>query len=366
MPRTANPKSTDHTILKGISFLITALLFLWLPLCHRVPFSALVRGCVLTLFFFSVGQAFELQPLAVRNLSPAVIGFGLPTLNSAQILPAGQGRAELAQDLVSNFVDDSQNSEQLLLDGETWRSNLSLNYAPSAGLELGISLPYIHHQAGFLDGFIEGWHQAFGLPQGGRDQAPRERLMYSYQADSGSQFKLDSSAGGWGDLSLHAAWQLWQDSPSGRALALRGALKLPTGSAARLTGSGSTDFALWLSAGQRISATAGSWLIYGGGGALWGSKGDLLQNQRRQLVGLASLGLGWQPFDTLGMQIQFDGHSAFYHSSQTALGRFAGLLSMGGSLALGENTRLELAVSEDVLVGTTSDVGFHLSLSRIF
>lgn len=350
----------------GILFLTTALLFFRLSLRPWEPFWAPLRGCVLVLLFVSIGPAFELQPLAVRNLSPAVIGFGLPTLKSAQILPAGQGRAELSLDLVSNFVDNRRQPEPLLLDGETWRSDLSFNYAPLTGLEVGISLPYVHHQPGFLDAFIDGWHRFFALPQGGRDQAPRERLTYDYQSDTGSRFILDSSAGGWGDLSLHTGWQLWQNSSSGRALALRGALKFPTGDAAKLTGSGSTDIALWLSAKQRIAATAGCWLIYGGGGALRSSKGDLLPDQRRRLVGLVNVGLGWQPFETLGMQVQFDGHSAVYHSDQPAFGQFAGLLTVGGSLALGEHARLELAVTEDVLVDTASDVGFHLALSRIF
>ena len=345
-----------------------AALFLCFRLSFRrwVPFSGLVLGGLLLLVFVPSLQAFELQPLAVRNLAPPVIGFGLPTLGTAHILPAGQGRAELALDLASNFVDDRRQSEALLLDGETWRTNLSLDYTPFSGLELGISLPSIHHQAGFLDGFIEGWHETFGLPQGGRDQAPRERLAYNYHADTGRPFKLDSSADGWGDLSLHAGYQLWQKSSSGRALALRARLKFPTGNAAKFTGSGSTDFVLWLSGEQRITTASGPWFVYGGGGALWGTKGDLLREQRRQLVGLASLGLGWQAFKTLGFQVQFDGHSAFYHSAQPALGQFAGLLSMGGSLALGETLRLELAVSEDLLVDSASDVSFHLALSRLF
>lgn len=343
--------------------------FIFFLLCRcllQISGRFLILLLLLTFFHVPAIEAFELQPLVVRNLAPPVIGFGLPTLGPAQILPFGQGRAGLTLDLASNFVDNRHQSESLFLDGETWRSNLSLDYSPVSGLELGISLPYLYHQSGFLDGFIEGWHETFGLPQGGRDQAPRGGLAYNYWAASDRQFNLDSATGGWGDLSLGAGWQLWQKPSSGRALALRARLKLPTGAAAKFTGSGSTDFALWLSGEQRITTASRPWFVYGGGGALWSTKGDFLPNHRRQQVFLVSLGLGWQAFETLGLQVQFDGHSAFYHSEQSALGRFAGLLSMGGSLALGKNMRLELAVSEDLLVSTASDVSFHLALRRNF
>ncbi len=308
-------------------------------------------------------SGFELQPLATRNLAPAVLGFGLPALGPAQVLTAGTGRAQVDFDLVSNFVED----DSLRFDGETYRLALAADYGIGADLELGVEVPFLSHQGGFLDGFIKGWHDTFGLPQGGRDQVGSDQLDYHYSRPNNEGFNLQSKASGVGDVVLRGAWQYWQNEERSASLALRTSLKLPTGRVARLLGSGSTDLALWLSGEQRIATDVGRLLIYGGGGGLLTTDGELLPNQRRNLVGLVNLGLGWQPWERLGVQLQFDGHTALYQGTGVrALDRFAGQLAFGGSFALGESTAVELAVVEDIIVRTAPDVVFHLALRQQF
>ena len=313
------------------------------------------------------GAAFELQPLATRDLSPAAIGFGLPTLEAAHVLPEGRGRLRGTVDLVSNFTFDDHGEEQLFFDGETHRLALAADWGIGRGMEVGAELPLVSHNGGFLDSFIEGWHDFFGLPQGNRDLFPRDRLNYSYARSGGEGFQLDGSTAALGDLALSFGWQLRRDEAKGQALALRARLKLPTGDADKLTGSGGTDLALWLSAEQRGSGAGGGWFLYGGSGVLYTGDGELLSDQRRNLVGLLHFGLGWQPFSALGLQLQFDGHSSLYSGSRLKqMDAFAGQLAIGGSCALREGTVLELAVTEDVFVETVPDVGFHLALRQSF
>lgn len=308
---------------------------------------------------------FELQPLTTRNLSPATIGYGLPALGPATTLPSDSGQFQLALDLASNADIKTTGTENLIFDGETYRVALSFDYGINDDWELGIELPLVSHQGGFLDNFIAAWHDTFGLPQGTRDQMPTNRLDYSYNRLGGQSFNLQSGATAPGDLALRSAWQIWHDEAGMRALALRASLKLPTGNTKKLTGSGSTDLAVWLSGEQRLRTAAGEILLYGGGGGLFSSDGNLLSDQRNNLVGLASLGCGWQPWPGLGFQLQFDGHTPLYRQSGLPeLGNFAGQLAIGGSLSLGEQTSLELAVVEDVIVDTAPDVAFHLVLRR--
>ena len=315
----------------------------------------------------ALGSGYELQPLTTRNLAPSVIGFGLPTLGPARVLQSGSGRVQVTYDLVSNFTESNNSQEQLLFDGETSRVAISGAYGVRNNLEFGAELPWISHQGGFLDGFVEGWHDTFGLPQGGREQAESDRIDYRYTRAGGEGFSLNTQDSGFGDLSLRVAWQFWQSENKMRSLVLRSSLKLPTGDADRLTGSGSTDLALWLSGEQRLDTDIGPLIFYGGGGALLSTDGDLLADQRRNLVGLVSLGFGWQALSRVGLQLQFDGHSALYEDSRfKELNKFAGQLSIGGSLALTDRTVLELAVVEDVVVDTTPDVVFHLAIRQQF
>ena len=114
-------------------------------------------------------------------------------------------------------------------------------------LELGFEIPYIFQNGGFLDGFIEDYHNTFGLPQGGRDQAPKGRLLFNYQRNGANLFQIDKSNSGIGDVRLTAGFQLYREEGEGsHALALRASFKVPTGDSNELHGSRSTDLALWL------------------------------------------------------------------------------------------------------------------------
>jgi hypothetical protein len=333
-------------------------------LMRLCPFLVLILilGTILTPAF-----GYELQPLVTRDFSPATIGFGLPTLGAARTLPARSGQAQLDLNLASNSDWSEDADETLLYDGETYRIALSADYGLGSGMEFGIELPLISHQGGFLDNFIEGWHDFFGLPQGGRDQTAHNQLDYSYTRQNGEGFSLQSKTTGIGDLTLRGGWQYWEDDSKLQALALRVSLKLPTGSAEKLTGSGSTDLAIWLSGEKRRQTTYGQLFFYGGGGGILSGDGKLLSDQRRNLVGFISLGCGWQPWTGLGLQLQFDGHTPFYSKSDLPeLTNFSGQLVIGGSLSLAKQTVLELAVIEDLLVQTAPDVVFHLALRQRF
>ncbi len=315
----------------------------------------------------ATATSFRLQPLRTRDLSPVAIGTGLPALRPAQTLAAGSSRAALTIDLVSNNTIHATPDENLLFDGESYRLELAIDYGLGPKLEVGFALPLFSHRGGFLDGFIEGWHDTFGLPQGGRDQAPHGRLDYRYERSDGNGFRLAAPATGLGDLRLLAGWQCLRDDTAGRSLALRASLKLPTGDSDRLLGGGGWDLALWLSGEQRWTTGGTQWLLYGGTGILVGNDNEPSAALRRNLLGTLNLGLGWQPFSRLGLQLQFDGHTSLIRATNLdELAGFAGQLAIGGSLALNAATTLELAVVEDILVGTTPDVVLHLSLRRRF
>ena len=308
-------------------------------------------------------RALTLTPFTTRNQSPLVAIYGLPTAGSARVLDPGQATLELREDVASNFVEENRPGESLLLDGETYRSALVLHYGVGRRLEAGIEIPYVVHTGGFLDGFIIHWHDFFQLPQGGRDEAPRDRLTYRYQRDGRTLVDLTRQSAGFGDLRLTGAWQLWQEGP--RALALHASLKLPTGDTAHLLGSGSTDLALWL-AGQQ-NYRGGDLALFGAAGTLLMSHGDVLPDQQRHAVLFGTLGGGWRPLSWLALKTQIDAHSPFYRGSDLrALSLPSMQLVVGGTLGFSKNLSLDLAVSEDIIIETAPDVAFHLALRQRF
>jgi hypothetical protein len=302
------------------------------------------------------------------NQSPVVQIFGVPAISDSRILPAGSKELALVLDIANNYVDDSARNEHITLDGETYRLNLVGRFGIGNRLELGFEIPYVFQSGGFLDSFIETYHNAFGFPQGGRDQAPNGRLLFTYQRNGANLFRVDQCNSGLGDLRLTAGYQLYQDdTESPRALALRSSLKVPTGDSNVLHGSGSTDLALWLTASQGWKTAGGLWEIYGGGGVLGMTKGSVLPDQQQNAVAFGSLGGGWHPLAWLTLKVQFDGHTAFYADSDLVeLSSGSIQIVMGGTLHFSDQTALDIGVSEDLVVKTAPDVVFNFALRHRF
>ena len=294
--------------------------------------------------------------------------FGLPAIGDSRILRGGDKEMTLVFDLANLYVDDSAQNERITLDGETYRLNLTGRVGIANRFEAGFELPWLFQNGGFLDGFIENYHDTFGFSQGGRDQAPKGRLLFNYQRNGASLFRVDRSNSGIGDIRLTAGYQLYRDgSENPGAVALRSSLKLPTGESDDLHGSGSTDLALWLTGSQGWKTGSGLWELFGGAGILGMTDGNVLPEQRENFVAFGSLGVGWRPLSWLSLKVQFDGHTAFYRDSDLVeLGSNSVQAVMGGTLHFSERTALDIGIAEDLIVKTSPDVVFHFALRHRF
>jgi len=311
----------------------------------------------------------EITPFRTVNQSPLAQIFGLPADSDAMLTQPGKFRFSLTQDVASSYTVNRTASEQVTLDGETYRWTLAGRYGLGERFEAGIDIPYVLYGGGFLDGFIIDWHKTFGLPQGGRDTAAKNKLNISYRKDGVQKLAMNRSGSGLGDISLNAGMKLYDllDNESHNALGLRTSLKLPTGESGSLRGSGSTDFTLSL-CGSMINFTEwGSLGLYGSLGGMAMTRGDVLSDQQNNLAGFGTVGIGWGPASWISFKFQLNAHTPLYHGSSLAeLSNSSLMLVMGGALKLPGNTLLDIGVSEDVAVATAPDVTFHLGLSRQF
>jgi len=313
----------------------------------------------------SPAESDDAIPLYSFNQSPLVQIFGLPAIGDARVLSPEDGNLSLHLQLANNFTDASNRNEHLVLDGETHRFTLVMRQGLANGREWGIELPYVTQSGGFLDGPIEHWHSAFGLPDGGRPGTTRNLINYRYTRDGADLVRVTQSTSGVGDVRLTGASQL-VDAPDGQNIALRGSLKFATGDNAGLQGSGSTDLALWLSMAPK-SPPAHTLNGYGGAGILFMNKGNVLPAQHRSYVTFGSIGLGMQLFSTLTVNAQLDGHSPFYEGSdfrQLSAYAIQGLLGL--SWEFSPKKHLGASVSEDLVINTSPDVVFTLSLTLPF
>lgn len=328
-------------------------------------FHAIVAACFTILLLPLVVAAAEIVPFDSSNQSPLVQIYGLPGTGNAVLLPQGRTEVGLNVALSSNYAVNEDSQERITLDGETTRFTVTARYGLLPRLEIGVKIPYISHSGGFLDNFIEGYHSTFGFPNGGRDQAPQNRLLYRYRRDGIDKIRVDSSGSGIGDLMLTTAFPLYKENNQG--MTINAALKLPTGDSDQLRGSGSTDLSVWLNEGIGGVFAGGSWASYGSAGILFMTEGKVLPDQQKRWVGFGSLGIGWAPLNWISFKVQADAHTPFFSDSNLKeIASTAVQLIVGGTISFSERVALDIGVSEDLTVNTSPDVVFYFTLRTRF
>jgi Protein of unknown function (DUF3187) len=330
-------------------------------------YFALALGWAI-LFFPLFLPAAEITPFYTQNQSPVIQIFGLPSIGEPCLVPARKTDLRLIMDLANNFTENNNQRESIVLDGQSTRITLDARYGISKNFEVGLVVPYIIEGGGFTDGFIDWYHNTFGFAAGGRGHAPKNRLLYQYQKDQQVLLLVDKSSHGIGDIQLMGGFQLYQSAikPS-RAISLRASLKLPTGDSQQLHGSGSTDLSLWMTAGEDFRPGIGHMTLFGAGGIMGMTDGEVLKDQQRNWVGFGVLGLGWSPAHWIAFKIQANGHTSFYKDSGLEeLNGNSVQLTIGGTLAFSKNINLDLGVTENLLDNASPDVVFHLALRGSF
>jgi len=325
--------------------------------------TLLVLACLL---WGAPVSGFDGMPFSTRSQNPFVAVYGLPAAETAGVIPSGQSLLRAVIDVASNYIVEYASRETVIQDGEVWRLNLAYRYGLRGGMEVGIEIPYFIHTGGFLDGVINTWHNATGLPDGGRGKTGNDQLNYAYTRNGEVLINTNDSTAGIGDIRITGAYQLYGDNRyKGRMLALHAGLKLPTGNSGDLTGSDAVDISVSLAARDTTLSLNTGLSFYGSCGLLFPGSGDLLNGQQRQWVGFGAMGMGWQMLDWVTPKIQIDWHSPFYRDSQlSAIDAWSAQLALGGTFHLSANTAVDVAIVEDIAVDTAPDVLFHVALKK--
>ena len=301
------------------------------------------------------------EPLPEDDNGPLTGGFGLPGIDEGgSVMAAGRVRTGLSVITASHAIVEASGDEALVFDGETIRTLFDVRYGVRPGLELGLELPYVIHQAGRLDSLIDTWHDIFRLPDGSRDDRPTDLLDFSYSDSSGDRLRFMDSTRGIGDVRVYAGVDLSSSERHQRALRI--SVKLPTGDAAKLLGSGGTDLSIGL-AGDVASAgaNAGSSVFYRLSVTYLG-KPDLLPDIYREIVGQASAGFSYSMHPRFSLNAQSTLRTAMYDSDIEVFGEAALTLTFGGTIRFDDHWALALGVSEDIKVNSAPDVTFNIGL----
>jgi hypothetical protein len=298
-------------------------------------------------------------PLGIRNIAPAAQLYGVPRAHGAALLGAGY-ELTFTTEIANNWTSDSDRDSVAFFDGETTVLSYGYRRGFAERWEFAVEVPYLIHHGGYLDRSIDGFHDVFGFDDDGRNRAGRGRIDY-YIADRGViavNFQHDRR--GWGDVRAQLGYQIYREADS--ALAARVMVKMPTGDADQLTGSGAADVAAWLEYGrdrlfgiERASLNAGL-------GAIALGDGDLLRKAQDDVVSYAHFGLGWRFTERLVGLGQLDYHSRMLDTGLTQVADWGLQGTLGLRLHFNDAIFGEFAFVEDLKSDSTSDVLFQFVL----
>jgi hypothetical protein len=295
------------------------------------------------------------DPFPSRDQNPLLMGLGLPR-PTPSALPSSWA---LAVDFNwgSSALIQSAAGENLVVDAETRETRLTLRRALGERFALQASLPYRYVGPGSLDGFIDDWHDAFGLPEGSRRTLPQDRLALAYARDGATLLDEYEGYEGLGDASLDLGLQLRRDASS--ALSAWLSIELPTGEDAFISNDG-VDVSL-IAAGERRWGER--WSLFGQAAVTHLASGAVLETHQRSVVWSGLAGVSVRALPSLELKAQLDAHTAAFDSDVDYLGE-AVILTVGGALHFDSGWRLNLGVSEDIAVESAPDVVFVLGVSK--
>jgi hypothetical protein len=317
----------------------------------RVTTCAALCACL-----FSVPVSAE--PFLTRDQNPLLAGFGLPIAMPARVTNDGAWSGAMTFNWGSSAVIQESDTEALVVDAETREARLTLQRALTDGFAVQLQIPYRYTGAGTLDGFIDSWHETFGLPEGERAELPKDRFQIGYARSGRALFDTTTAGEGLADIEASIGYALVANPQS--ALTAWLGIKLPTGDADKFTGSGATDVTLLIAGERRL---ADRWSAFGQAGATWLGDGDLLTQQQKSVVWSGLAGISWQAWRGLSLTLQFDAHTAAFDSGLKFLSDSV-LLTVGGDYRFASGWQLDVGVSEDIAVERSPDVVFLIGIRR--
>lgn len=310
---------------------------------------------IFLLFLSSSAFSFE-GPLQVKNQFPLFLYLDPPRMESA--LTESSFSISLSHSSVFMIKDSPEWSVNL--DMEITELALSIKKEIRDLFEIGLEVPFVSYESGFMDGFLDSYHSTFGFADYGRSGRPENAFLYEVKRDGSIVAKGENGRIGIGDVRVTVKKMVLGGDP---AVSVRAELQFPTADASEGFGSGSFGAGATLLVNKKLSE---KFISYWDIGAVF--PGDL---KARQAVSLRNFFHGgacveaalWESFSILG-QAEFQ-TSPFPETGIGAIDRISVLLSFGGRYVSGKDS-LEFSITEDPNTAGAPDVTFNLTYKKRF
>ncbi len=302
-------------------------------------------------------------PLAARNQHPAQLTAIHAPAREARPVPVGNVDATVALDYTSLWLRPGRGRDELNTDGELFRTELGARVGILPGFDLEIGIPILHPTSGFLDAFIEGWHDAFGLPQNSRDDFPRHEFDVGatrVRRDGAvvDAYRLEEDGLHVGDIPVFLSWFPFVAEGEGFSFGVRGGVEFPTGDDDDGFGTGGLDWNL-----GALGQWAGpGYTVFAWGGRSWLHRPDRAERANLDYPAVDSFAGGvelgiTEKLSALG-QVEWE-RSVLRRLDDDNADQDQVLIWFGGRYRFSDRMDLELGLSEDLVSDVSADVTFH-------
>lgn len=206
-------------------------------------------GCLvlLSIFGHDAWAENEKGPLRVKNHFTPHMMFLTPAPNSPESLDGGDFNLGFSADYSSVFVNDKSRDWEALVDMEMAVLEFNIEVGVFRYLSLAVNAPFINMNKGFMDDFLERFHDAFNFPNYGKEKRPKNEFGYILKKDDKDWIRSHEGGLYIGDVTVSAKIPLIRDSQNPYfSSSFQYSLKTPTGDEDYGFGSGEFDHAFYL------------------------------------------------------------------------------------------------------------------------
>jgi len=302
--------------------------------------------CIIFVIVFPLTATASFEgPLQVKNLYPIFLHVDQPYLEKAVM------ENSMSYSLSHSSTHTVQESNQWLiaLDMEITELNFRYRRIIKGFAELNLDIPVLFISNGFMDSFLESYHDAFDFPDYGRSLRPHNEFLYEVKRD-GRLIIQGESGIGIGDIRFALKRPLMYSDDF--KLSIKADVEVPVSNAEKGYSNGSIDAGLSLLFDKTV--TEGTMTYWNLGVVFPGDiKGHDTLDLKNFVYGGAAVETGFLNYLDLVVQLMWQ--STIYPETDIVpVDREACFIVIGGRYATGEKS-YELSLTEDISTSGAPD-----------
>lgn len=304
-------------------------------------------------------------PLRTRNQYPPHLMFLTPLPDTASLIPGGTWQLSLSVDYSSVHVNQRSTNWEALIDMEMGAVAVMLEYGAADFLTISFEAPFVSMSKGFMDGFLENYHNALGVPNYEREKRPKNEFGYDMREKGRPWFNAEPGGLHPADSVLSAKIPLLKEAPDRSfSASMVYAVKLPTGDYTRGFGSGRFDHGIFVLTKTRISPVI---VYFNSGGSLIAPPKTAGAHVETAPSIAVFLGVEYPATERLSLMAQVNAYTSPIKNTDIPQLDDPGVeLGLGFNYGLLPSSSLEFAFCEDLIALGAPDFNIHLRFTHRF